>query len=110
MTYGNYRPDDVKLQVLRSKSRLFEAYVLTTSLIPATSLGAGRFTLSAKLFEPSITGIDGADVHTLEQCRIVGIANGHQKGTEALITEYTIRTMGILRNGIPLWDPTRGLL
>lgn len=110
MTYGKYTPDDISLRVLRSRARAFEAYIASLALVPGSGIGAGRFTLTAKLYEPSITGIAGADITILGSTRIVGIKDTREVGTGALVTEYTCRCRTIKRNGLTLYDASRGLL
>lgn len=110
MTYGEYTPDDISLRILRTFNDDFLNFLVALAPQSLNSYGAARFTLTSKLFEPSITGIAGASVTTLGQCRIVGKKDTREVGTGALITEYTIKCMNIVENGKTMYDATRGLL
>lgn len=109
MTYGKYTPDDISLRILRSYVSTFENYLIALAPTSLNSIGAARFTMTSKLFEPSITGLAGADVTSLGQCRVMARKNTHEEGTGALITEYTLKCMTIVQNGNVLYDATRGL-
>lgn len=102
-TYGQYKADDTTVEILRTFSVAFEAQLAALGI---AATGSARFTMASKLYEPPAN----TDVTTLSKCRLLGQNDSRQKGTDALTTKYTIQITTIDRNGLTLFDRTRGLL
>jgi hypothetical protein len=103
---GKYTPQDVKLVTLRDTAdditTMLTALAVTTAL--SSSYGKARFPVLLQVSEelPSGVGLPALTV-LLDTCRIVGVHETQDEGTEKLVTEFTIKPLSISRNGKTLW-------
>lgn len=102
MTSGLYKVDNVSFTLLRDS-----AFGLLTDL---TALGLGsygdaEFPYMLQLFEPTVIGAPSLPQTTIiSGCRIVGVDDAQEKGSEALVTKIDCMAISILRTvgGVPL--------
>ena len=96
-TRGQYNPGEATITVSKQ-----------TEAVLIDQLGDGYFEAVMDItIKYSDTGLPLV-VDTLEQCRLVGAAQGHASGTDPLVTPLKFKPMAVLRNGkTPLVDHVR---
>lgn len=114
MTAGMYKVENVSFTMLRETAAGFMADL---TLLGLGSFGDAQFNYVLQLFEPP----NPTDpVPSLPQttlivgCRITGVEDKQESGTDALVTEFTCMAMAVTRTlaGVPLqlWSAARTLL
>jgi len=87
-TRGQYNPGEVTVTVSKQ-----------TEAVLVDQIGDGfmeaEFDITIKYADTGLPLI----VDTLERCRIVGLAQAHASGPEALVTELKMKPLTVLRNG-----------
>jgi hypothetical protein len=102
-TRGRYETDEVKLTAYRDSA---QALIASLSLRSSNGLSYGAVT-----FQMILQYIELGNVPinvVIDRCRISGVTDSNSEGSEALMTDFSIDCMAILRNGKTLFDSSRG--
>lgn len=112
ITAGIYKVESLSFTMLRDTAM---ALLTDLTVLGLGSFGDAEFNYMLQVFEPTILGAPSLPQNTLiGGCRITGVEDGQEKGTDALVTKidaqalYLTRTVG----GVPLqlWSQIRALL
>lgn len=101
---GRYQVAAFPLRMLRDSARALKAYLDATAKAKGLgSYGQATFTLGLQL-----TGRDVGDslpsTTYFASCRIVSEKPDQEEGTRALVTEFSVACLGIVKDGISLWN------
>lgn len=109
MTSGKYTPAACSLTFLADVYRLkFQTQLAAMALLQlqGSGIGMAEWTLSVQHVEPG--AIPTTDF--MSGCRMTELKDKYQEGSEALMTEVSFQPLIIMRNGLALFDLTRGLI
>jgi hypothetical protein len=102
MTTGQYKPDDVSLEVLRERAdAIREAFKQK-----APKLGWGLVPFQIIIHYDDVGTVPVTDV--LTGTRVIKAGNDAKAGADALIEKWTIRPLSLRRNGHYLYRPKVG--
>jgi len=96
MTVGQYKPDDISIEVIRERADAIRA------ALAASGLPWGRFPFQITVHydEPGNTPV--TDV--IFGARVTKVGNDAKAGSEALMEKWTIKPMKLKRNGLYLYQ------
>ncbi|HVH51981.1 MAG TPA: hypothetical protein VM690_07535 [Gaiellaceae bacterium] len=102
-TAGLYKVESFKIKMLRDSANSLTDMLV--ALPPFFSIGRTEFLFQLSCSEPLLLG-SSPIILVADACRIIGIDETTEKGSEALVTEYTLWSKGITRNGKSLYTPS----
>jgi hypothetical protein len=99
-TSGLYKVENVSFTLLRDSAA---ALMTDLTVLGLGSYGDAEFSYMLQLFEPTIS-LSLPQTTIIRGCRITGIEDGQEKGSDALVTKFDITAIGVLRTigGVPL--------
>jgi hypothetical protein len=108
---GKYKPPKIKLTMLRDSAREVMMQLTALALTQGGgSYGSAEFSMQLQVAEPIPTGVGlPVDTTVAVGCTVDGVSETQDESTGELLTEFTIGTLGVSRNGMTLYDPTRAL-
>jgi hypothetical protein len=105
ITNGRYSVDSISMTMLRSS---FQRLAELLTPLGLGSIGDARFPIIATYSEP-LASLSGVLPITIAGCRITGIKDSYQEGTDELSTEVEMMAMALTRNGLRLWSVVNGI-
>lgn len=105
-TGGKYSCDDTKI-VMRTSSFSDFAEYLATRAPDGISIGFAEWTVDAQWVEPAQLALSPMQA-VLNRCRLIGVNQTQEQNTDETTVELTVSVMWILRNGLTLFDSSRG--
>jgi hypothetical protein len=112
ITSGIYKVENVSFRLLREQA----GYLMQDlTVLGVGSFGDAQFTYTGMLYEPVGQLPPAAPITTtITGCRITGVEEKAEMGTDELVTEFTCSAMFLIRTvgGVPLklWSTVRSLL
>lgn len=111
ITSGIYKVENVSFTMLRDSAHAFMADMTAFGL---GSYGDAEFLYMLQLFEPSVPVPSLPSTTLLTGCRITGVEEKQELGSDELVTEFSVQAMFCIRTlaGVPmkLWSTVRTLL
>ena len=105
-TAGKYSVDGFTISQLKEDGATLLQYLAAKSGVGA--YGRAQWTFTAQCSEPWTPG--QLPITTVAStCRIVGKKDTYDEGMGKLVTEFTIKSLQIVENGITLFDASRDL-
>lgn len=102
-TRGKYAPDNVKVTLHKDSARSLRAQLAAKST-DGVSYGNVEFELSIQYVADN-----GDPIHLqFQRCTIVSDSSSEDENPDPLKDELELDTMGILRNGLTLFDSSQG--
>ena len=105
-TGGKYTPEPVKLRGMRSTMQVLRAHLASKSP-DGRSYGNVEFPICVQYVEPG-SATELPMLVELERCVIVGDTTSDEENTDPSKEEVEISTMLVRRNGLSLFDASRG--
>ena len=96
MTVGQYKPDDVSLEVLRER-----ADAIRLAIKKAGGGGWGKYPMTITIHYDEVGNVPVTDI--LIGARVTKASNEAKAGADALIEKWTIKPMSLSRNGLYLY-------
>jgi hypothetical protein len=107
ITAGKYFIENLSITMLRSS---FQRLAELLTPLGLGSFGDARFPIIATYSDVSaqLNGVPPITVD-IQGCRIVGVKDGYQEGTDELVTDVEMMGLTLTRNGLRLWSVINGV-